>query len=119
MSDDYEGECCKCGTASGWIWTVVDQHWCPSCMAVELIRLQAIIAKLPKCNRLVGRKLVCDCPVVPGMVVWIASPCVREYDVFVIKGEGWVELSRGMGFTIRPADEIYDTREAAEAADED
>ncbi len=36
----------------------------------EIRELRAIVDTLPKCNRLIDGKLVCDKPVTPGMEVW-------------------------------------------------
>ena len=70
--------------------------------------LQATVDKLPKTADGV--------PVMPGMAVWINSPCVRKYVVLGIKhNQELVELNCNLGSVLR-SDKLYSTREAAEEA---
>lgn len=103
----------------------------------QLADLQAIVAKLPKCWRLVDGVLVKDCPVVLGVtrvyyvlhswsekhrivsgIVFAATIGIEcngpPYLTIALDGED----GRTIGDTQSPATQLYDTKEAAEAARE-
>ncbi len=93
---------------------------------IELDRLQAIVAKLPKCWRLVDGVLVTDCPVVPGMNAWVCgryNPTPEPVGILSTTLEGedndGVEVRDGDGREwFVGYENLYDTKEAAEAARE-
>lgn len=104
--------CAKCGRV------YQPTNSCESCPFCRVVELEAIVDKLPKCNRLVDGKLVCDKPVTPGMIVWFESDCGElwsEPALHFVYGtldsnltrEGWKRLVK-----------CFDSREAAEAAKE-
>lgn len=104
-------------------------YWCSKCKAcradelaaaAELDRLQAIVDKLPKCWRLLDGKLVQDVPVELDATLWKLDYKDEPVDVTVTgkkqysDAEWWAVCS---DFAY-PVCELYDSREAAEAARE-
>jgi hypothetical protein len=92
-------------------------------LATEVERLQAIVAKLPKCWRLNDAgQLVQDVPMVPNMGVFVQSrrsPASPRYHVLRVFGNGVsVSCFPGEPKDVIPED-CYDTREAAEAEKEE
>ena len=87
----------------------------------EMAVLRSVVSALPTCWTLDplwktsdNDQLEQKRPVLPDMTVWVYYPEVRDYAVSVIKAEGWIELSRQLGFMVRASDELADSREAAE-----
>jgi hypothetical protein len=96
---------------------------CDSCPWCRVDELEAIVATLPKCNRLVDGKIVCDKPVTPGMTIWYwlsdGEPGLPSENSMLIscklhsfhrtttltEMDGWLQFQY-----------CYDTLEAAEAA---
>ena len=107
------GPCDKCGR----IYVPQRMERCPYCIIADL---EAIVDTLPKCNRLVDGKLVCDKPVTPGMVLFVlhrSEGIIDECEV--------ASLSRYKVTWTKPDsleyigarhDSCFDTREDAEAA---
>lgn len=98
---------------------------CLSNLECRIEELHAIVATLPKCNRLVNGKLVQDVPVVPGMDIFF-----WEYpDMKILRhlpATGGVTDTNDMGIALElndepgflhlvPPKEAYDTEEAARA----
>ena len=97
---------------------------CPFCEVATLKAqrdaFEAIVATLPKCNRLVDGELVCDRPVTPGMEVWfwngfpdcaIGEP--EKVTAIILDADDTGEWLINDGSL---ASHFYDSREAAEAA---
>lgn len=77
-----------------------------------------IITTLPKCNRLVNGKIVCDKHVVLGMAVWLKGRLL-SLRVNAIDDFGMVELGRTASranYLQVAANNLFDSREAVEAA---
>lgn len=119
-------ELTKAGIEYGEICEVIEDWGRDDETAAEaVLRLRAIIAKLPKCWGLNDAgKLVCDVPVLPGMEVWLldegAGPdegFVSADEVEMVWSTGQVELRWSNANTITvlwpPSTCCYDTREAA------
>jgi len=82
----------------------------------EIEQLRAIVAKLPKCWRLVDGKRVQDVPVVVEMKVWVKyrnSKTPFPITVDAVERGGGI---RSWRIGRWPVSECYDTQEAAEAA---
>ena len=93
-----------------------DMEW----LITEADRLQTIIAKLPKCWRLVNGQLVQDVLIVAGMTAWyltalapqgIRESAVRSYECRI---DGWWVWFTEQNYR-RPED-CYSSRESAETA---
>ena len=84
-------------------------------MQARIAELEAIVATLYTCGRLVDGKVVCDKAITPGMILFVAHPdsgtilsWQPEVDTLRLKGPG------DSHWTIRPF-QCFDSREAAEA----
>jgi len=91
-------------------------------LEAEVKRLQAIVAKLPKCWRLVDGKLVQDVPMTPEMKVFVRYDDDIVRGPFVVAGVyskkvQWVSPD-SVGYVGARFSCCYDTQEAAEAAGE-
>lgn len=91
--------------------------------AEGMAELQAIVAALPKCNRLVvgdGKKrLVQDCPIVPGMEITVPGRGVCEDELWEIKvtavdGRGFITTNIGGRAQHWHCSLCFDSPEAAE-----
>jgi hypothetical protein len=79
----------------------------------EIARLLTIVNKIPKCWRLVDGKLVQDCSMTPGMIVWPVEPGEDEQGGTVKWG---VEDNKDKELVLLRMVAFYATREAAEEA---
>lgn len=97
------------------------------CLRNQLASANATIDRLPKCWRLVDGKLVQDCPVAPGMEVYLPNGGPRPGEVDYVGESGvllvnddiaWPPSPDGEsdGWSVRKADSLCSTHAAAEAA---
>ncbi len=88
-------------------------------LRTELADLQAIVDKLPKINRFVNGKFMQDVPIYLAMVVYrnrtdVAEECtVRALSV---RHERLAEVQHQHGYSMESVSNLYDTKEAAQAA---